>query len=71
VRRKRWAGRAARIGNIRNVYNILIGESKGKRSLRRPKCKWEDNIRIDLREIGGKARTGFIWLRTGTSGRLL
>jgi hypothetical protein len=40
-----------------------------KRSIRRPICKWEDNIKIN--EEGGRAWIGFIWLRIGTSGELL
>jgi hypothetical protein len=37
---------------IRNAYNILVGKPKRKRPLGRPSCRWEDNIRMDLREIG-------------------
>jgi hypothetical protein len=37
---------------MRNAYNILVGKLEGKRLLRRPRRRWEDNIRIDLREIG-------------------
>jgi hypothetical protein len=48
----RWAGHEAHMGQIRNVYNILDGNFKGKRPLGRPRHSWEDNIRIDLREIG-------------------
>jgi hypothetical protein len=44
---------------------------QGKRPLGRPRHRWEDNIRMDIREIGGKVWTGFIWLRIGISGRLL
>jgi hypothetical protein len=50
-RRIRWEGYVARMGAIRNAYNILVGKPEGKRPLGRPKCRWED-IRIDLREIG-------------------
>jgi hypothetical protein len=51
-RRMRWAGHAARIGEKRNAYRILVGKPEGKRSLGRPRCRWVDNIRIDLGEIG-------------------
>jgi len=39
------------MGDMRNAYNILVGKPEGKRSLGRPRCRWEDNIRMDLREI--------------------
>jgi hypothetical protein len=39
-------------GDMRHAYNILVGKSEGKRPLRRHKRRWEDNIRIDHREIG-------------------
>jgi hypothetical protein len=37
-------------GEIRNVYNILAGKPEGKRPVRRPKHRWEDNIKVDLKE---------------------
>jgi hypothetical protein len=36
----------------RDVYRILVGKPEGKRPLGRPKCRWEDNIRMDLQEVG-------------------
>jgi hypothetical protein len=51
-RRMRWAGHVARMGEGRGVYRVLIGRPEGKRPLGRPRCLWEDNIKIDLREIG-------------------
>jgi hypothetical protein len=39
------------MGEMRNAYNILVGKSEGKRPLGRPGRRWEDNIRMDLREI--------------------
>jgi len=48
----RWAGLVARMGEIRNAYNISIGNPVGKRQLRRPRCKWEDNIEADVKKIG-------------------
>jgi hypothetical protein len=39
-------------GEKRNAYRILVGNPEGKRPLRRPRCRWVDNIKIDLREIG-------------------
>jgi hypothetical protein len=51
-RRIRWAGHVARLGEKRNTYKILMGKLQGKRSLRRPRHRWMDNIKTDLREIG-------------------
>jgi hypothetical protein len=48
----RWAGHVAHMGEMRDAYEILVGKPEGKRPLRRPTCRWEDNIRMDLREIG-------------------
>jgi hypothetical protein len=51
-RRMRWAGHVARMGNKRNAYRILVGMPEGKRPLGRPRRRWVDNIKLDLREIG-------------------
>jgi hypothetical protein len=51
-RRMRWAGHVARMGEERNVYRVWMGKSEGKRPLGRPRRRWEDGIRMDLREIG-------------------
>jgi transcription termination factor 2 len=51
-RRMRWAGHVARMGETRNAYRILVGKPEGKRPLGRPRCRWVDNIKMDLREIG-------------------
>jgi hypothetical protein len=56
------------VGEMRNTYSILVRKPEGKRPLRRFRCRWEDNIRIDLRETGWELWTGCIWLRIGTSG---
>jgi len=45
---------------IRNVYKILVGKHAG-RYLRRPKCMWQDDVKIDMKVIDGKLWTGFIW----------
>jgi hypothetical protein len=50
--RMRWAGHVARMGEKRNAYRILVGDPEGKRPLGRPRRRWVDNIKIDLREIG-------------------
>jgi transcription termination factor 2 len=51
-RRMRWSGHVARMGETRNAYRILVGMPEGKRPLRRPRRRWVDNIKIDLRDIG-------------------
>jgi hypothetical protein len=70
-RRMRWVGHVANMGEGRGVYRILVGKPEGKRPLGRPRCGWEDNIKMDFREIGIDGRTGFGWLRIGSSGELL
>jgi hypothetical protein len=50
-RRMRWAGHVARIGEGRLVCGVLVGRPEGKRPLGRPRRRWEDNIKMDLREI--------------------
>jgi hypothetical protein len=51
-RRMRWAGHAARMGEERKVYKVLVGNPEGRRRLGRPRCRREDGVRMDLREIG-------------------
>jgi hypothetical protein len=51
-RRMRWAGHVARMGEEIKLYKVLVGKPEGKRPLGRPKRRWEDGIRIDLRETG-------------------
>ncbi|KAJ4452141.1 hypothetical protein ANN_03659 [Periplaneta americana] len=51
-RRLRWAGHLARMGESRNACRVLVGRPEGKRPLGRPRCRWEDNIKMDLREVG-------------------
>jgi hypothetical protein len=49
-----------------------VGKPEGKRTLGRLRRRWVDNIKMDLGEIGwGRGMTGFVWLRIGTSGKLL
>ncbi|KAJ4448597.1 hypothetical protein ANN_10616 [Periplaneta americana] len=55
-RRLRWAGHVARIGESRNAYRELVGRAEGKRPLGRPRRRWEDNIKMDLREVGYDGR---------------
>jgi hypothetical protein len=50
--RMRWAGHVARKGEKRNVYRLLVGKTEGERPLGRPRCRWVDNITMDLGEVG-------------------
>jgi hypothetical protein len=61
-RRMRWAGHVARMGESRGVYRVLVGKPEGKRPLGRPRSRWEDNIKMNLQEVGSS------WLRVGTGG---
>jgi hypothetical protein len=69
-RRLRWAGHVACIGD-RCAYSALVGKPEGRRPLERPMQRWEDNIKMDIREVGWGALTGLIWLKIGTGGGLL
>ena len=48
----RWAGYVARMGEGRGMYRVLVGKPEGKRPLGRPSLRWEDNIKMDLQEVG-------------------
>jgi hypothetical protein len=50
----KWVGQESQPGEMRHAYNILVGKSKEKRPLGRPRHRWEDNIRMDLKKIGWK-----------------
>ena len=65
-RKMRWAGHVAHMGEGRQVHRVLVGKPEGKRPLGRPRRRWDDNIKMDLWEVG--ARTGWSWLRIGTGG---
>ena len=52
-RRIRWAGHVARMGDDRGVYRLLVGKPEGKSPLWRPRRRREDNIKMDLQEVGG------------------
>ena len=54
--RMRWAGHVARMGEGRVVQGVLVGKPEGKRPLGRPRRSWEDNIKMDLQEVGGGRR---------------
>jgi hypothetical protein len=59
------------MGGGRNEYRVLVGKPERKRPLGRPRRRWENGIKMDLREIGWGVWSGFTWLRIGTVGRLL
>jgi len=48
----RWAGHVARVGVRRGVCRVFMGKPEGKRPLGRPRLRWEDNIKMDLQEVG-------------------
>ena len=52
-KRMRWAGHVAPMGQGRGVYRVLVGKPEGKRPLRRPRRRWEDNIKMGLQEVVG------------------
>jgi hypothetical protein len=53
------------MGERRGAYRALVGKPDGRRPLGRPRRRWEDNIKMDLREVWWGAETGLIWLRIG------
>ena len=63
-RRMRWEGHVARMGKRRGVYRVLMGKPEGKRPLGRPRRRWEDNIGMDLREVG-RGGYGLDWAGPG------
>jgi len=52
-RRMRWAGHVASMREDRGVQRVLVGKPEGKRPLGRPRRRWEDNIKMDVQEVGG------------------
>jgi hypothetical protein len=48
----RWAGHVSRMGEKRGVCRVLVGKLEGKRPLGRPRRRWEDNIKMDLQDVG-------------------
>jgi hypothetical protein len=67
--RMRWVGHVARMGAKRNVYRLLVGKPEGKRPVGRPRCRWIDNIKMELLEIGfnvadwiGLAQDRYRWI---------
>ena len=58
-----WRG-----GERRGVCRVLVGKREAKRSLGKPRRRWEDNIKMDFQEVGWGPWTGMNWLRIGTGG---
>ena len=54
------------MGERRGVYGVLVGKPEDKRPLGRPRSRWEDNIKMDLMEVGCGVWSGSSWLRIGT-----
>jgi len=52
-RRMRCAGHVARMGEGRGMHRVLVGKPEGNRPMGRPRSRWEDNIKMDLQEVGG------------------
>jgi hypothetical protein len=59
------------MGEGRGAYRILVGRPEGRRPLGRPRRRWEDNIKMDIQEVGWGAWTGLIRLKIGTGSGLL
>jgi hypothetical protein len=59
------------MGERRGAYRALVGKPERRRPRGRPRRRWEDNIKMDLREVGWGTWTGSIWLRIWTGGELL
>jgi hypothetical protein len=58
-RRMRWAGHVVRMGERRGVYRVLVRKPEEKRPLERPRCRWQDNIKMSLQELGCG---GVVWI---------
>jgi hypothetical protein len=52
VKENEMAGKLARLGEGRGVYRVLVGKPKGKKPLGRPRRRWENNVKIDLKKLG-------------------
>jgi hypothetical protein len=59
-RKLRWAGYVANMGDERKLYKVLAGKPEGKRPFRRPKCRWVDGIRMDIKGIVWE---GVVWIQ--------
>jgi hypothetical protein len=64
-RRIRWAGHVARMGEEKGVYRVLVGSPEGRRPMGRPRRRWKDNIKLDLREMGTDGPNGIRLAQNG------
>jgi hypothetical protein len=67
-RRMRWVGHMAHIGDRRSAYRVLVGTPERKIPLGGPRYRWEDNIKMDLQEVGWR---GMDWIDVAQDGGLL
>jgi len=67
MERNEMGGACGAYGEGRGLHRVLVGKPEVKRPLGRPRLRWEDNIKMDLREVG-RVETGGSWLRIGTDG---
>jgi hypothetical protein len=58
----RYARNVARMGEVRNEYRVLVRKAEGKSSVTRPRCRREDNIKMNLKKYGVRSWIGFNWL---------
>ena len=66
-RRMRWVGHIAHIGERRGIFQVLVGKPEGKRPLGRLRHRWEDNIKMELQEVGC---AGMDWIELAMIGRV-
>jgi len=59
------------MGETESAFRVLVGKLEGMIAIGTPRCRWEDNIKIDIQEVGRMAWTALIWFRIGTVGGLL
>jgi hypothetical protein len=67
-KRMRWERHVARMGEKRNACRILVGKPEGKKPIGRPRHRWVDNVKMDLRELGWCDMDWIDWVRIGTNG---
>jgi hypothetical protein len=68
IEKNEMGGACSADGEGRGVCRVLVGKPEGKGPLRRPRRRWEDNINMDLQEVGCGGMAGFSWLRIETGG---
>jgi len=70
-RRMKWAGHVARMGKSRGLFRVSVGKPEGKKTLGRPRRRWEDNIKIDLQEVGCESMDWIVLAQDRDRGREL